>query len=112
VPFFFFYVRYSGLPHRQSDDRVGAVALQAPLQVDKTTLAGETTEDLLAIETRQHHGDEALSLSSSVQFLINCNRMDVVRFISPGIYKHLIYKNSSWPEKFIAYAFSGHSLMI
>ncbi|WP_161911779.1 hypothetical protein [Janthinobacterium sp. Ant5-2-1] len=33
--------------------------LQAPLLTDKATLAGEAAEDLLAIETQQHHGDEA-----------------------------------------------------
>ena len=32
---------------------------QTPLLADKATLASETTEDLPAIETRQHHGDEA-----------------------------------------------------
>ena len=32
---------------------------QAPLPVDKATLASEATEDLLAIESQQHHGDEA-----------------------------------------------------
>ncbi|WP_166445947.1 hypothetical protein [Janthinobacterium lividum] len=32
---------------------------QAPLLLDKATLAGETAEDLLAIETQQHHRDEA-----------------------------------------------------
>jgi len=32
---------------------------QALLQVDKATLASEATEDLLAIESQQHHGDEA-----------------------------------------------------
>ncbi|NVI80521.1 hypothetical protein [Janthinobacterium sp. BJB401] len=32
---------------------------QALLLTDKATLAGETTDDLLAIETQQHHGDEA-----------------------------------------------------
>ena len=40
---------------------MGAVALQAPLLADKATLAGDATEDLLAIDTRQHHGDEASS---------------------------------------------------
>jgi hypothetical protein len=33
--------------------------LQTPLLADKATLAGDATEDLPAIGTRQHHGDEA-----------------------------------------------------
>lgn len=32
---------------------------QALLPADKSTLAGETTEALPAIEIQQHHGDEA-----------------------------------------------------
>ena len=32
---------------------------QSPLLADKATLASETTEELLAIESQQHHGDEA-----------------------------------------------------
>ncbi|TDY32822.1 hypothetical protein C8C89_0571 [Janthinobacterium sp. 75] len=32
---------------------------QAPLLADKATLASETTEELLALESQQHHGDEA-----------------------------------------------------
>ena len=32
---------------------------QALLPADKPTLAGETTEALRAIESQQHHGDEA-----------------------------------------------------
>jgi hypothetical protein len=31
----------------------------APLLADKATLASEATEELLAIESQQHHGDEA-----------------------------------------------------
>ncbi|PKB23216.1 hypothetical protein CLU91_3651 [Janthinobacterium sp. 64] len=32
---------------------------KAPLPTDKAPLAGDATEDLLAIESQQHHGDEA-----------------------------------------------------
>ena len=32
---------------------------QAPLPADMATLASEATEDLLAIKSQQHHGDEA-----------------------------------------------------
>ncbi|PKB23215.1 hypothetical protein CLU91_3650 [Janthinobacterium sp. 64] len=32
---------------------------KAPLRTDKAPLAGEAIEDLLAIESQQHHGDEA-----------------------------------------------------
>ena len=38
---------------------MGSEESQAPLPVDKAALASEATEDLLAIESQQHHGDEA-----------------------------------------------------
>ena len=47
--------------HRTGKEKAvwGVEERQVPLLTDKAPLAGETTDDLLAIETRQHHGDEA-----------------------------------------------------
>jgi hypothetical protein len=56
----FFYVRYYVLPSCKQEKEVWEVEEpQAPLQADKATLASEAAEDLPAIETRQHHGEEA-----------------------------------------------------
>ncbi|MGK5007875.1 hypothetical protein [Janthinobacterium sp. LB2P70] len=43
--------------HRTGKEKTAE--FQAPLLADKAPLAGEATEDMLVIETRQHHGDEA-----------------------------------------------------
>ena len=56
----FFYVRYCGLPFCKQEKEVWEVEEpQAPLLTDKATLASEATEDLPAIGTQQHDGDEA-----------------------------------------------------
>ena len=58
----FFYARLKKLRRTRNEKAAReAAAFPAPLQADKTTLAGDATEVLPAIEIQQPHGDEASS---------------------------------------------------
>ncbi|MGK5007874.1 hypothetical protein, partial [Janthinobacterium sp. LB2P70] len=52
-----FFMSVTAAFHRTGKEKTAE--FQAPLLTDKAPLTGEATEDLLVIETRQHHGDEA-----------------------------------------------------